>query len=153
MKQTLFYMINGIYSCIELAYSITDDACTYVRHSFSQPQYRVWSQLAFGQYHGCFEKPSSTKDPTSNIDCPEIKPLNFCDNKVNREAMNNDSRLVHPDSSSLTKYCLGTRLQMRKGKTSHKLKTCEYHDVNLSNQGKLLKSMTQEAMQVQGVTY
>ena len=43
---------------------------------------------------------------------------------------------------------LGTRLQMRKGKTSHKLKTCEYHNANLSNQGKLLKTMTQEAMQV-----
>ena len=37
---------------------------------------------------------------------------------------------------------------MRKGKTSHKLKTCEYHNANLSNQGKLLKTMTQEAMQV-----
>ena len=73
----------------------------------------------------------------------------FSDNIVNREAMNNESRLIHPDTgSSLTKYVLGTRLQMRKGRTSHKLKTCEYHDANLAIQGKLLKTMTQEAMQV-----
>jgi hypothetical protein len=62
--------------------------------------------------------------------------------------MNNSSRLVHPDSSTLVKYCMGTGLQMRKGRTSHKLKSCEYHDLNKSKQGKFLKSMTQEAMQV-----
>lgn len=123
-----------------------DDACTFVRHSFSQ--YPVLSQLAFGEKLGCFEKPSSDKDPMPNIDCPDITPLMFCGNKVNRDAMKVDSRLVHPDTNSLTKYCLGTRLQMRKGKTSHKLKTCEYHNANLSKQGKLLKTMTQEAMQV-----
>ena len=126
-----------------------DDACAYVRHSLNQPEYRVWSELAFGGKHGCFEMPSATRDPTSNIDCPDITPLKFSNNEVNREAMLVDSRLVHPDTgSTLTKYVLGTRLQMRKGKTSHKLKTCEYHDVNLAVQGKLLKTMTQEAMQV-----
>ena len=107
------------------------------------------SELAFGDYRGCFEKPSLKKDPTTEIDCPDVQPLTFSDNQGNREAMNNPSKLVHPDSTSLRKYCLGTRMQMRKGKTSHKLKTCSYHDANLCKQGKFLKTMTQEAMQVQ----
>lgn len=129
-------------------YIFVDDSCNYVKHSFAQPEFRVLSELAFGEKHGCFERPSSTRDPTSNIDCPEITPLKFSGNQVNRDAMKVESRLVHPDTKSLTKYCLGTRLQMRTGKTSHKLKTCLYHDANLSKQGKLLKTMTQEAMQV-----
>ena len=106
------------------------------------------SELAFGQFHGCFERPSVTKDPTDNIDCPDIAPLTFSTNSVNRDAMKNPSRLVHPDSTSLVKYCMGTGLQMRKGRTSHKIKSCEYHDVTKSRQGKYLKTMTQEAMQV-----
>ena len=104
--------------------------------------------MAFGGKHGCFEKPSSKRDPTSNIDCPDITPLMFSGNMANREAMKNESRLIHPDTgSSLVKYVLGTRLQMRKGRTSHKMKTCEYHDVNLAIQGKYLKTMIQEGMQ------
>ena len=125
-----------------------DDSCQYVRHSRAQPEYRVWSELAFGETHGCFEKPSATREPTANIDCPDITPLQFAHNITNRDAMKVESRLVHPDSTSLTRYVLGTRLQMRKGATSHRLKTCAYHDANLSKQGKMLKTMTQEAMQV-----
>ena len=127
---------------------MTDDSCHFVRYSFAQPEHRVLSEYAFGEKLGCFEKPSATRDPTKNIDCPDLTPLEFSGNPVNREAMKNPSRLVPPDSNSLTKYCLGTRLQMRKGGTSHRLKTCSYHDANLSKQGKLLKTMTQEAMQV-----
>ena len=113
----------------------------------AQPEYASWSQEAFGEKHGCFEKPDSTRDPSKDIDCPDITPLKFSANKVNRDAMKVNNRLVHPDSPSLTRYCLGTRLQMRKGKPSHRLKTCEYHNANLAKQGKLLKTMTQEAMQ------
>ena len=90
-----------------------------------------------------------TVDPDSDIDCPDVAPLTFSNNNCNREAMKNSSILVHPDSSSLVKYCLGTGLQMKKkGKSSHKLKSCEYHDANKSRQGKFLRTMTQEAMQV-----
>ena len=128
---------------------ITDDSCTYIRHSFAQPEYRVLSELAFGKLKGCFQTPSMTKDPDADIDCPDVAPLTFSNNQVNREAMTNSSILVHPDSTSLVKYCLGTGLQMRgKGKSSHRLKTCEYHDASKSRQGKFLKTMTQEAMQV-----
>jgi len=101
---------------------------------------KVFSELAFGEKGGCFQKPVANQNPATNIDCPDVTPLEFQANAGNREAMRNESRLVHPDSKSTTRYCLGTRLQMRKGKkTSHKLKTCEYHDVNLANQGKLLR--------------
>ena len=92
------------------------------------------------------------KDPTKGIDCPDVIPLKFSNNIHDREAMKNESPLVHPDAKGLTKYCLGTGLQMRKGKKSHQLKTCEYHDADNCAQGKLLSTMTQEAMQViQGV--
>ena len=95
------HLISSTFFCL-------DDACAYVRHSFSEPKYRVWSQLAFGEKLGCFEKPSSTKNPNSDIDCPDITPLLFSGNQANREAMKMESRLIHPDTgSSLTKYCLG----------------------------------------------
>jgi hypothetical protein len=126
---------------------LLDDACTYVRHSMMAD--KVKGQLAFGTTHGCFELPDENKEPTQNIDCPAIEPLSHSDgDKTNREAMLNPSPLVHPDVQGLCKFCMGTRLQMRSGKSSHQLKTCRFHDVNLSIQGKLVKSMTQEALQV-----
>ena len=120
-----------------------------VRHTLANPEFKEWSQATFGEKLGCFETPSSTRDPTSNVDCPDIAPLKFSEGRMaNRDAMKVDDRLVHPDSDSREKYCLGTGLQMRKGRPSHKLKTCSYHNASLSKQGKFLKTMTQEAMQV-----
>ena len=90
-----------------------------------------------------------TEEPKDDIDCPDVSPLEFNSNCLaNREAMNDPNKLVHPDSSSMVKYCLGTRMQMQKGKASHKLKTCLFHDVNLSKEGRFLRTMTQEAMNV-----
>ena len=104
--------------------------------------------MAFEQYRGCFETPSMTKEPDTDIDCPSVAPLTFSNCIVNREAMNDPNKLVHPDSPSLVRYCLGTRIQMQQGKPSHKLKTCQFHDVNKSRQGQFLRTMTQEAMNV-----
>ena len=118
----------------------------HFRHSFGR--YPILSQLAFGKFHGCFEKPDENKEPLKNIDCPDVIPLKFSDRKPDREAMRNDSPLVHPDAQGLTKYCLGTGLQMRDDKKSHKLQTCQFHNARNSTQGRLLKTMTQEAMQV-----
>ena len=129
-------------------FSIADDSCAYVRYSLAQLENQEESKQAFGMYRGCFQTPSPTVEPSSNIDCPDIAPLTFSSSTVNREAMNDPNKLVHPDSTSLRKYCLGTRIQMRKGKSSHKLKACQYHDVNLSRQGKFLRTMTQESMNV-----
>jgi hypothetical protein len=96
--------------------------------------------------------PDERKDPRKGIDCPAVTPLKFSDKIPNREAMINQSPLIHPDAEGLTKYCLGTGLQMRKGKgkkkKSHQMKTCEYHDADNCSQGKLLCTMSQEAMQV-----
>ena len=105
------------------------------------------SELAFGEKHGCFEKPSE-KDPSKNVDCPEVLPLKYSEEPPFENAMVNDSPLVHTDSRSLTKYCLGTRLQMKNPKKSHKLQTCKYHDADNAEQGKFLKTMNQEALQV-----
>ena len=104
--------------------------------------------MAFEQYRGCFETPSMTKEPDTEIDCPSVAPLTFSNCIVNREAMNDPSKLVHPDSPYLRRFCLGTRIQMQQGKPSHKLNTCKFHDVNMCKQGKFIKTMTQEAMNV-----
>ena len=112
-------------------------------------RYPEESRHAFGQKHGCFETPREDKPPTNNIDCPDIRPLIYSEEECNGSAMKDMDPLVHPDSSRKTRYCLGTRLQMRKdGKGSHKTLACTYHDLNNAQQGKMLKSMTQEAMQV-----
>lgn len=75
-------------------------------------------------------------------------PLKYSEEPPFENAMVNDSPLVHTDSRSLTKYCLGTRLQMKNPKKSHKLQTCKYHDADNAEQGKFLKTMNQEALQV-----
>lgn len=126
---------------------LLDDACTYVRHSLTVD--KVKGELAFGATHGCFEKPDMNKEPTKDVNCPALEPLSLSSaDTTNRQAMLNPSPLVHPDVQGLCKFCFGTRLQMRDGKSTHQLHTCRYHDVNLSTQGKLVKSMTQEALQV-----
>ena len=124
-----------------------DDPCTFARHSKNAD--KVKGELAFGATNGCFELPDATKEPTKDLDCPAVEPLSMSTSQTtNRDAMLNPSPLVHPDVQGLNKYCLGTRLQMRDGKSSHRLNTCRYHDVNLCTQGKLVKTMTQEALQV-----
>ena len=126
---------------------IMDDPCNLVRHSFLH--YPNESRQIYGELKGCFEVPSKTVKPSSSIDCPDITPLTMMDSNqvVNREAMNDPNPLTHPDSNSLTRYCLGTKLQMNPKKKSHKSPTCTYHDASLAIQGNLLKTMTQEALQ------
>ena len=53
-----------------------------------------------------------------------------------------------PDAENLNRYLLGTRLQSKSGNRGHRRKTCAYHDLDLSVQGRKIKSMVQEAMQV-----
>ena len=124
-----------------------DDPCTYVRHSILR--YPNESRQIYGELKGCFEPPSATVKPNSSIDCPDITPLTLSDNTqtVNREAMNDNNPLIHPDSNNLTRYCLGTKLQMDPKRKSHKSPTCAFHNAALSKQGNLLKTMTQEALQ------
>ena len=47
--------------------------------------------------NGCFELTSSVDSPTSGIDCVDIVPLSYQDTPSERDAMNNDNQLVHPD--------------------------------------------------------
>ena len=108
------------------------------RHSFLR--YPEQSEEAFGVKRGCFEKPQSDRPPKTNISCKNILPLKFSENETDRNAMLNADPLSHPDSNEKTRYCLGTRLQMRKdGKGSHKTIECTYHSLDLSEDGKLLK--------------
>ena len=137
---------------------------------------------------GCFEPPSDTNKPNSNIDCLDIVPIESEFNVTNIENMKVDNQLVHPDSANINRYIMGTRLQTRgaKGKVkrgeqadvektkeiteqpegksvkegkcvkggktpnikksskgAHKLPTCQFHDLDLCNQGAALKTMSQ----------
>ena len=98
--------------------------------------------------NGCFELPSSVDSPTSGIDCVDIVPLSYQDTPSERDAMNNDNQLVHPDVRGSRRYVMGTKLQMRENKTSHKRNACRFHDVKLSKQGSSIKTMNQESLQV-----
>ena len=122
-----------------------DDACNYVRYRLHK--HPEESKSAYGILKGCFETPSDTRKPRGSIDCSDIMPLTESTRKPNSQAMLDPNPLVHPDSNSLTRYCLGTRIQMGKNKKSHKSPTCLFHDVNQAQQGKMLKTMTQEALQ------
>ena len=122
-----------------------DDSCNYVRHTLHR--YPEQSKQAFGTLKGCFEPPSDTRKPNGSLDCPTILPLTVSTRTVNREAMNDSDPLVHPDSDSRTRYCLGTRIQMDPKKNSHKSLTCAFHDVNLAKEGTMIKTMTQESLQ------
>ena len=113
-------------------------------------RYPVQSKIAFGTKKGCFEVPREDRDPSRNIECPDILPNIYNDQDCYREAMNDPNPLSHPDSSSKVRYCLGTGLQMRDegGKGSHKTVECSYHNTDLANEGKFLRTMNQEAMQM-----
>ena len=114
----------------------------FCRHSLLR--YPEQSKQAFGEKHGCFELPSEDKAPSKHIQCKDILPIIYSDQDTNRDAMKDPNPLVHPDSTSLVRYCLGTGLQMRdSNKGSHKTISCSYHDVNNSEDGKMMKTMTQ----------
>ena len=118
----------------------------YSRHSLSR--YPEISQQAYKEFLGCFEKPREDMSPTNQLDFPEILPLKYSEEMPNREAMRDPSPLTHPDSLSKRRFVLGTGLQMRPGMKSHKFNTCLYHDPQLSKQGKYIRTMVQEALQV-----
>ena len=127
--------------------AICDDPCTLVQHI--EHRDGTIAELAYGETKGCFEKPSHTKKPTKDIDCPDILPLAHQQNQNgNQSLMDNPSTLLHPDVVGSKRYIMGTRLQMRKSGKSHKKQTCSFHDISLANQGGLVKSMNQEALQV-----
>ena len=86
---------------------VCDDACTFV--SLSLQRYPVEADLAYGNNRGCFEKPQDDIPPRKDISCPDITPIELSAKSPDREAMNNQSRLVHPDAAPLTKYVMGTR--------------------------------------------
>ena len=112
-------------------------------------RYPAHAKRAFGQKKGCFETPDEKIPPSKNIECEEILPLTYDDKPCNSDAMNNPDPLIHPDSNSVTRYCLGTGLQMRQGAISHKTNACSYHNASLSKDGKLLKTMIQESLQME----
>lgn len=110
-------------------------------------KYPIESQLSLNiDRRGCFETVSDTLDPTTDIDCPDIIPIEHSENVTDFRAMEVDSQLCHPDGSTVKRYVMGTRLQTKlkgKKKKKHKLKTCQFHNLDLSKQGAQLKTMSQ----------
>ena len=66
----------------------------------------------------------------------------------NEDAMTDSSPLVHPDVSGTKRYVMGTKMQMRKTGTSHKLPECSYHDLSCAKQGVHVSTMSQEGLQM-----
>ena len=89
-----------------------------------------------------------TELPNKNISCPDILPLAHSSNVPDRSAMTKPGRLMHPDALKDRRYISGTRLQMQKNRTSHKKLSCSFHDLDNTEEGKLVNSMNQEAFQV-----
>lgn len=68
------------------------------------------AELAYGELKGCFQKPSDSVLPDTNISCPDITPVEYQDTEIiNRQAMLNGSQLIHPDVSTSRRYVSGTR--------------------------------------------
>ena len=105
-------------------------------------------ELAYGESKGCFEHPSATVAPNKNLDIPDILPLAYSEGTPNEDAMTNSSPLVHPDVSGFKRYVMGTKMQMRKTGTSHKLPECSYHDLSCAKQGVYTSTMSQEGLQM-----
>ena len=122
---------------------VLDDPCHLVSHSFLK--YPLESQLTLNdKRRGCFENPSDKRDPQTGLDCPNILPIEHPDNVTNYDAIEMESTIQHPDSPSIDRFIMGTRLQTRdKKKKKHKLKTCEFHNLDNSRQGAQLKTMSQ----------
>ena len=119
----------------------------FLSHSFIK--YPIESQVSLGlDRRGCFEPPSETTPPNTEIECLDILPIEHPDNTTDYAAMDNESQIVHPDCASGNRYVMGTRLQTKgKGgkarKAAHKLETCKFHDLDCSKQGAELQTMSQ----------
>ena len=74
----------------------------------------------------------------------DIEPI--CQ-ETNRDLFEDGNPLTHPDSDNQNRYVMGTRLQLKTGHKGHKRETCAFHNLDLSQQGPEIKSMTQESMQ------
>ena len=88
--------------------------------------------------------PPQIEYPTNLVYFQDIEPIQ---QETNREHFGDGNPLDHPDSSNRNRYVFGTRLQSKSGHKGHKRDTCAYHNLDLSQQGATIKSMTQESMQ------
>ena len=77
--------------------------------SHEKLKYPVMAKCAYGMTGGCFEMPSEIVPPKTGISCPDIIPIAFEVKPINKEAMLNESALVHPDVETSSRYILGTR--------------------------------------------
>ena len=126
---------------------VCDDPCTLVQHD-APHRVPFLAEFAYGETKGCFELPSATKAPTKNLDIPDILPLAYSEVPTNEDAMDDSAPLVHPDVAGTKRYVMGTRMQMRKTGTSHKLPECSYHDLSCAKQGVHVSTMSQEGLQM-----
>ena len=111
-------------------------------HSFLK--FPLESQISLGvDLRGCFEPPSETVLPKTNIDCQDILPIDHPENVTDEKAILDESQLLHPDCPTMQRYVMATRLQTVVGKKKHKLPTCDFHDLDNCMQGAFHKSMSQ----------
>uniref|UniRef100_A0A7M5UYH7 HMG domain-containing protein n=2 Tax=Clytia hemisphaerica TaxID=252671 RepID=A0A7M5UYH7_9CNID len=119
---------------------ICDTPCTFVQHvNKRKPDL---AKKYWDDFDGCFEKPTLDKDPNSEMDVPNIVPIEFRD--VAPIPMNPKNSNVHPITYKERRYVAGDRFHT--GTNPHKSPLCEYHNVNLAQQGNTLKTSYQESM-------
>ena len=117
---------------------------TCFSHSFIH--YPIESQLTLGnERRGCFEEVSETREPSTGITCLDIVPIESPHNLTDPSQMETLCQRFHPDSQNQQRYVTGTRIQTRgKGKKkSHKLNTCQFHNLDNCSQGAEVKTMSQ----------
>ena len=87
------------------------------------------------------------KHPTTKqVTVEDVVPLHKQTVKSDPTRMKDPDATIHPDSETQIRYVMGTRLQGNLQK-SHKLKTCQYHNIDLATNCGDVKTMTQESMQ------
>ena len=75
--------------------------------------------------------------------CLDIVGTESPENETNPANMSIPSQIVHPDAKNQNRYVTGTRLQTHGKKKSHKLKSCQFHNLDNSRQGTHIKTMSQ----------
>ena len=115
-----------------------------VAHTFIH--YPEESQISLGaKRKGCFEPPSD--EPPRIVNIPDILPLHKQENPTVPSRMQDPDPTTHPDSDTKERYVMGTRLQGNLQK-SHKLNSCQFHNLDLATGIEDVKTMLQESMQV-----
>ncbi|XP_066931534.1 HMG domain-containing protein 3-like [Clytia hemisphaerica] len=118
---------------------VCDTPCTFTRHiNQRSPDEAI---AYWGENDGCFEVPTLGKDPEPNKSVPDIVPGEHSDS--NTVAHLYLDQKVHPVTGKTQRYVCGDRFHAKKN--PHKSPLCAYHNIDLCQQAKTVKTSYQES--------